>query len=183
VWRNTEDSYGLVAVVFHWLIAAAVVGLFALGLWMVDLTYYDPLYRLAPEIHKGVGVLVFVTLGLRFLWRLVNPQPRPEPTLRGFERTASRAAHALLYLLLLATTISGYLISTADGRPVDVFGLFDVPAVLSGLPGQADVAGEIHLVLAIITVTLAGLHALAALKHHFIDHDRTLLRMLGVNRP
>ncbi|TCT19400.1 cytochrome b561-like protein [Thiobaca trueperi] len=77
---------------------------------------------------------------------------------------------------------SGYLISTADGRSLDVFGLFSVPAILTGLPDQADLAGEVHLVLAIALVTLAAVHALAALKHHFIDRDATLLRMLG-RRP
>jgi cytochrome b561 len=75
--------------------------------------------------------------------------------------------------------LSGYLISTADGRPVDVFGIFTLPATLSGLPNQADTAGDLHLAMAIAVIVLAALHALAALKHHFIDRDRTLRRMLG----
>ncbi len=179
MWRNTADTYGLVAVLLHWLIAAVVVGLFALGLWMVELTYYDTWYRRAPELHKGIGVMLLLTLLLRLGWRLVNPRPRPEPGQSALEQRIARLTHRLLYLLPLLVMTSGYLISTADGRPLDVFGLFSVPATLTGLPSQADLAGDVHLVLAIALVTLAAVHALAALKHHFIDRDATLLRMLG----
>lgn len=179
MWRNTEDSYGAVAIGIHWLMAMVIPGLFALGLWMVDLTYYDAWYKRAPEIHKGIGVLLFLALLFRVLWRTMNPRPHPEPSLSRFERIAASRTHIALYLLLFAVTLSGYLISTADGRPIDVFGLFQVPATLAGIPNQADVTGQIHLILAISLVSLAGVHALAALKHHFIDRDRTLARMLG----
>lgn len=180
--RNTAERYGLISVLLHWLVAATAIGLFALGLWMVELTYYDPWYTRAPAIHKGVAVLLFLTLLLRLLWRLANPRPLPLPSHSPLERRAAQAAHALLYLLLFAVMASGYLISTADGRPIDVFGLFQVPATLSGLPNQADLAGEVHLVLAVTLMVLAGVHALAALKHHFIDRDRTLVRMLGLTK-
>lgn len=179
MWRNTSRTYGIIAIALHWLIAIAVLGLFALGLWMVDLTYYDTWYRTAPSIHKATGVLLFLALVLRLLWRLANPPPSPEPTWRPFERLVAGAVHGLLYVLLFAVMVSGYLISTADGRPIDVFGLFQVPATLTGVPNQADLAGDVHLVLAITLMVLAATHALAALKHHFIDRDRTLMRMLG----
>jgi len=179
VWRNTETNYGLVSVGIHWLMALIIPGVFALGLWMVDLTYYDAWYKRAPEIHKGIGVLLFLTLVFRVFWRGVNPKPRPEPGLSTFERVAASGAHTTLYLLLFAVMLSGYLISTADGRPIVVFGLFQVPATIAGLPNQADIAGQVHLILAIALVSLAGVHALAALKHHFIDRDGTLVRMLG----
>ncbi|MFZ1872669.1 MAG: cytochrome b/b6 domain-containing protein, partial [Chania sp.] len=84
-----------------------------------------------------------------------------------------------LYTVLFAILISGYLISTADGQAISVFGWFDVPASLTGIPQQADTAGTIHLYLAWVVVVLSALHALAALKHHFIDRDVTLKRMLG----
>lgn len=177
--RNTADRYGLVAIALHWLVAATIVGLFALGLWMTGLTYYDDWYKTAPDVHKGIGILVFCALIARVAWRLASPPPPPLPTHRPWERRIAGLVHVLLYVLLFATMASGYLISTADGRPVEVFGLFAVPATLSHLPAQADIAGTVHLTLAIAVVSLATLHALAALKHHFVDRDRTLMRMLG----
>lgn len=183
MWRNTDDGYGLVAVVLHWLVAVVVVGLFALGLWMVELTYYDAWYRLSTDIHKGVGILLFYVVLARLGWRLVNPRPAPEPTHSRLERVAAAVTHVLFYVLLFAVMTAGYLISTADGRAVDVFGLFGIPATIAGLPGHADIAGDVHLALAIALIALAGIHTLAALKHHFSDRDRTLARMLGRRTP
>jgi len=177
--RNTEDSYGLIAVLLHWLVAVAVVGQFILGLWMVELTYYSEWYRTAPSIHKAVGVLLFITVVLRLGWRVVGPRPSPIATHSALESRLAHLAHGLLYAVLFAVMLSGYLISTAEGSPIDVFGLFQVPATITGLENQADVAGDVHLWLAITLVSLAGLHGVAALKHHFLDRDRTLVRMLG----
>ena len=94
-------------------------------------------------------------------------------------RLGAKLGHAFLYLCLFAVMIAGYLISTAEGVGIPVFGWFEVPALVSGLPDQADNAGAIHLYLAWALVIFSGLHALAALKHHFIDRDVTLKRMLG----
>ncbi len=176
MWRNTHNSYGWISIFLHWLVALAVTGLFALGLWMVDLGYYDPWYQRAPDIHRSIGVLLFAVMLARLAWRYLNP--RPEPSGTALQKKAASLVHRLLYLLMYLLMLSGYLISTADGRAIDVFGLFRVPATLSGLENQADIAGKIHQLLAFGLIGLASLHALAALKHHFIDHDRTLRRML-----
>jgi len=88
-------------------------------------------------------------------------------------------AHILLYILLFSILISGYLISTADGKGISLFGLTEIPALFSDGAAQADLAGNIHLWLAWSVVILSLLHGLAALKHHFIDKDATLKRMLG----
>ncbi len=176
MWRNTPNNYGWISIGLHWLVAISVIGLFALGLWMVELTYYDPWYRRAPDLHKGVGVLLFFVMLARLAWHLGNPLPR----LSGapWERLSARWVHGLLYLLLYALMVSGYLISTADGRAIDVFGFFNIPATLTG-KNQEDIAGVVHAVLAYGVIALATLHALAALKHHFIDRDNTLKRMLS----
>ena len=86
----------------------------------------------------------------------------------------------LLYLILFAIIISGYLISTADGQPISVFDWFSVPAVSQGKGNKLDLAGDVHLYLAWAVVVLSLLHAAGALKHHFIDKDITLKRMLGI---
>ncbi|VEC17452.1 putative cytochrome [Citrobacter portucalensis] len=94
-------------------------------------------------------------------------------------RIAAALGHLALYLLLFSIFISGYLISTADGKAISVFGWFDIPATLANAGTQADLAGSLHLWLAWIVVILSLLHGLMALKHHFIDNDDTLNRMLG----
>lgn len=176
--RNTSKAYGWISILLHWLVAVAVIGLFALGWWMTELTYYDPWYNRAPAIHKGIGILLFITVLLRLVWRGSNPRPAPLSNHTFWERRLAGYAHNWLYLLLIVTMLSGYLISTADGRPIEVFGLFIVPATLSGFENQEDIAGEIHEWLAYALIGLSLLHALAAFKHHFRDRDSTLLRML-----
>jgi cytochrome b561 len=178
--RNTARGYGLVAIVLHWLVALTVIGLFALGFWMTGLSYYDDWYRRGPDLHKSIGIVLFMVMLVRVVWRSINIKPEDEPGISAFERHLARRVHLLFYVLLFALMISGYLISTADGRPIQVFDLFAVPATLSDLPQQEDIAGAVHWYLALLVISLASLHALAALKHHFIDRDRTLKKMLGI---
>lgn len=161
--------------------ALLVTGLFILGLWMVELTYYDDWYRTAPDIHRSVGMILLLMIVLHLLWKIKNAKPAGLATYTDFENQASRVTHILIYLLLLLIIISGYLISTADGRGIEVFGLFEVPAIVYGIEKQEDISGQIHLVLAVSLMLLVVLHAAAALKHHFVDKDKTLKRMLGVH--
>jgi cytochrome b561 len=178
--RNTAQTYGMIAILLHWLVALAVIGLFSLGVWMTGLTYYDDWYKRGPDIHKSIGILLFFVMLTRVIWRASNITPADEPGIGALQSRLARGVHLLLYLLLFAMMISGYLISTADGKPIQVFGLFAVPATISDIPNQEDVAGAVHWYLALTLISLAGLHAAAALKHHFIDRDRTLKKMLGI---
>jgi len=116
---------------------------------------------------------------LRVIWRFLNRGPTPLANHGQMTRLATKAGHGVLYLGLFAVMISGYLISTADGRSISVFGWFEVPALITSIPDQEDIAGLIHEYLAWGLVIFSGLHALAALKHHFIDRDPTLKRMIG----
>lgn len=178
--KNTSTRFGHVSILIHWCVALAIYGLFAMGLWMVGLSYYDSWYHPAPELHKSIGVLVFIIMIFRLIWRFVSPLPKPLSSYNKTTRITAWFAHIILFVGLFALLISGYLISTAEGQPISVFGWFNVPATLSGLNGQADVAGIIHLWLAWGIVIISALHALAALKHHIIDRDITLRRMLGL---
>jgi cytochrome b561 len=175
--RNTTAAYGLVSILLHWSIALTVIALFMLGLWMVELDYYDAWYRRAPDLHKSIGILLFIAVLLRILWHALSK--RPAPLGSGREVMLARLVHRILLILPLLVMFSGYLISTADGSSIDVFSLFSVPATISGIEGQEDIAGEVHFVLAVALIAIAALHMLAALKHHFIDGDTTLKRMLG----
>jgi len=176
-WRNSGTGYGLVNIVLHWLVAVVIVGMLALGLWMTGLDYYHPWYRQGPDLHRAIGILLCLVLLFRLLWRLGSPRPRPLSRVR-WERRAAAAAHALLYLLPFALILSGYLLSTADGRAVAVFDWFEIPATLYGIERQEDIAGEIHFAVAMVLITVVLLHASAALHHHLRSGDDTLRRML-----
>ncbi|PSF06045.1 cytochrome B [Marinobacter fuscus] len=179
--RNSEVTYGWVAILLHWTVAVAIVGLFVLGFWMVDLSYYDPWYRQGPDIHRSVGIILFLVMLFRIGWRVVSPAPRPLANHRRWEILAAHAAHWLLYLLIFVAMVSGYLISTADGSSIHVFGVFEVPSVTGQIKGMEDTAGLVHYWSTWALVVLAGIHALGALKHHLIDRDKTLRRMIGLS--
>lgn len=173
--RDTTAGYGLATRIMHWLMAIAIIAMFGLGLWMRTLDYYSPYYNLAPDIHRSVGMLLLFLLVFRFAWRIINVKP-DDAELSRLEAAASHAVHWGFYPLLLALMVSGYLISTADGQPIRVFGWFSVPATLTG-EGQEDAAGLVHEILAYATIALAAVHTIAALKHHFVDRSHILARM------
>lgn len=76
LWRNTSSRYGHISILLHWIAALAIYGMFALGLWMVTLGYYDIWYHRAPEIHKAVGMLLFAIIIFRVVWRFISPRQR-----------------------------------------------------------------------------------------------------------
>lgn len=175
---NTVNSYGWVSIALHWLVALTVFSLFGLGLYMVDLSYYDPLYRTLPDWHRSTGLILGAVVLGRLLWRWWSPVPRAHGAHSRLERLSARLAHTLFYLLIFTMIASGYLISTAKGQGVSIFGWIELPSLTGRVDGQEDVAGLIHYWCAWVLVALAGLHAAGALKHHFLDKDDTLLRMM-----
>lgn len=177
-FRNTPESFGWIGIGLHWLVAITVFSLFGLGLYMTDLTYYDPLYNILPDWHRSVGLVLAVVVVLRLGWRWWTPIPRPHANHSRLERSAAVTVHLLLYLLIGLMIVSGYLISTAKGQGIDVFGWFRVPSLTGEIRGMEDWAGEIHYWAAWSLIGLAAVHAAGALKHHFIDRDTTLLRIL-----
>ncbi|EHO0574378.1 cytochrome b [Salmonella enterica] len=180
-FKNTPQRYGVVSAALHWLTGLVIYGMFALGLWMVTLSYYDGWYHQAPEIHKSIGMLLMMALIVRIIWRLYSPPPVALTSYSRLTRAGAAAGHFLLYLLLFAIIISGYLISTADGKPISVFGWFEIPATLTDAGAQADIAGTLHLWFAWSLVIISLSHGVMALKHHFIDKDDTLKRMTGMS--
>ena len=175
--KDTIEGYGIVSRAIHWLMAIGIVGTFGLGFWMVGLDYYSPYYRSAPDLHRSIGIILFLALAIRLIWRLANVRPSNDE-LTSFERKAARLVHASFYPLIIVVTISGYFISTLDGRSIEIFGLFSIPSIVEA-KGYEDSAGLIHEYLAYAILALASVHALAALKHHFIDKHKTLTRMLS----
>ncbi len=174
--KNSKRSYGWVAIIMHWLTAMMVFALFGLGYWMLTLGYYDAWYRLGPWWHKSFGMTLLLLTIFRLIWKL--KQPRPTAIGKTFEQVGAKLGHALIYALLFITMISGYLISTADGRGISVFDWFEVPALITSIPQQEDIAGQVHWYAALSLVIIAIGHGIAGLRHHFINKDETLKRML-----
>lgn len=177
--KDRSSGYGWGSWLFHWPSAVAIFGLFALGLYMRSLDYYHPWYHQAPDLHKLIGMLLAAITLLRLGWRLLNSKPSFETTLARWERIAADLAHWLLYLLLLATLISGYLIATGGDQKIVLADWLTIPSLVKLSSSAAEEwVGELHEIFSYLLVGLALLHTLAACKHHWIDRDRTLLRML-----
>ncbi|MEM8795969.1 MAG: cytochrome b [Pseudomonadota bacterium] len=173
---NSASNYGWVSRLLHWVMAVAVVAMFALGLWMRELDYYSPYYQIAPNLHKSFGIVLFLLLTVRLIWNMANPKPYHDG-LSPMVRTASKLGHAVLYCLLFILMIAGYFISTADGRPIVVFSTVEVPAVITK-KGLEATAGLIHYYVAFAIIGLSILHASAALYHHFVKKDNVLRSMM-----
>jgi len=170
------QAYHRIAKIIHWSSALLVFSLFALGYWMVDLSYYSEWYKIAPHWHKSIGFTLFTLTVFRVLYKNMSNSPPIEG--ERWEQRVAKLAHLLIYLLLFTIFISGYMISTADGRGIEIFNWFTLPGFGSFIANQEDLAGEIHFYATYSLITLTLVHALAAFKHHFINKDNTLKKML-----
>lgn len=180
--------YTRVAIALHWLIALAILGLFASGLWMVD-AIQDKTQRAVAfdvyQIHKSVGLTVLVLSVIRLIWRLIHPAPALPDGMSGFERFAAKATHVAFYAFMIAMPLIGWAMVSASpfGLPTIVFGLFEWPHIgpieaLADKKPVEDLAKSAHASLAYGGMALAALHIGAALKHHFVNRDGVLARMV-----
>lgn len=176
--KNNDRQYSAVAKGFHWLTAVMVVFLFALGLWMVGLDYYHEWYQKAPNLHMSTGVALALLTLFRLLYKSVYAYPRPLVGTPPGLHFVAKVVHVALYLLLLGLFVSGYLIVTAEGEALPVFGIADIPAVVHSDDNLQDLMGEIHEWVAYVLIGMTVIHGGAALWHHFWMRDDTLLRML-----
>ncbi|WP_045859409.1 cytochrome b [Teredinibacter purpureus] len=178
--KNTSQRYGLVSIILHWLGAIGVFVLFFLGLWMMELDYYDAWYKSAPALHKSIGFVVVLLFVVRFLWRSYSKPPTALKSHKYWEVLVAKVIHTAFYCVVVSMLISGYLITTSKGQPLEVLGFIALPATVTGIENLEHYASEVHEFMAFLIVGVATLHGLAALKHHFFDKDTTLKRMLGL---
>jgi cytochrome b561 len=175
--RNTAERWGAVSQSLHWLIVLLILAQGSVGLLMGDM-------RNSPDkiqvyaLHKSVGLTILVLVVLRLLWRLYAGAPRPVAGTPRWKQRVAAAIHWLLYALLLAMPLSGWLFNSAAGFPLQWFGLFNLPAIASQDPGLRELAGQAHALLFWTLVTVATVHAAAAFHHHLFLRDGTLARML-----
>jgi cytochrome b561 len=172
--KNTNNSYGTVAKIFHWLLFILLLGAVIGG--NIDAGLPDGAEKTEMlNLHKSMGVLILLLVILRLGWRLINPLPHQLVT--GWQLSASIWTHRLLYLLMLAQPMSGCLMSQAAGKPIIFFGLFELPTLLSKNKAWAGVFHEAHEIIWILLAVFALGHMLAALYHHFVVKDDVLRRM------
>ncbi|MDF1792367.1 MAG: cytochrome b/b6 domain-containing protein [Thalassobaculaceae bacterium] len=174
--RNSETAFGWMAKGFHWLTALAIAAMFVIA-WRMDALPIGLAKLQAYGWHKSIGLTILVVTALRLLWRLVNPQP-PFLGNSRWQGRASTAAHWLLYACLIALPVLGWLMSAAANTPVNLFGLVVLPNPIAPDRELAHLFEEAHETLAYGLLGLVALHAAAALKHHLVDRDATLRRML-----
>jgi len=170
--RYTRTAIGL-----HWLVALLLLALFSVGLYMTGL-------KLSPQKlqiyswHKWAGVTVFLLVLVRLVWRIGHRPPAQPAGTPHWQRLAAEGTHHLLYLLMIAIPLSGWLMSSAKGFQTVWFGVLPLPDLLAKDKALGDLLATVHQAL---NYTLAGLvliHAAAAFKHYFVDRDDVLARML-----
>lgn len=179
--KNTSTRYGWLSISLHWVLGIALIGMYFSGDYMVDLGYYDTLYHTLPGWHKSAGITIAALMLLRVIWNFSHTRPGPaDPATPRLSHLSAVLAHLALYGLTACLIISGYLISTAKGAGIDVFGFAELPALLADSAERGDFAGELHELFGTVFIALVALHAAAALYHHFFKKDKTLTRMLGL---
>jgi cytochrome b561 len=179
--ENEAARYGSAAIALHWLTAVLIVANLALGLSMVPLPI-TPRKLQWYAWHKWIGITVFLLTCMRLAWRSAQPAP-PPVAMPEWQRRAAVATHFALFALLLAIPVSGWLYSSATGVQVVYLGLVPLPDLVPNDKALAAVLRATHLTLNFTLFVLVIVHSAAALKHHFVDHDPALMRMLPRTRP
>lgn len=178
--RNTDHQWGSVAKLFHWTIALLIIGNGIFGLCM-DLAH-GPMQKINwLALHKSIGLTVLALFLLRVLWRLFNRQPKDEPAPR-WQRVVAHGMHVLLYALVALLPLSGWWFNSIVGKPLQFFKLFNLPALTDANPDARHLWHGVHEYLFWFLVLLLVLHIAGALKHHLLDRDNTLRRMLPFSR-
>lgn len=175
--RNTAVHYGSLSLGLHWLMLLIILAVYA----CIDLRGYFPKGGYTRESlktwHFMLGLSVFVLVWLRLLVKITNPVPLIEPNPPKWQTLLAKFMHVALYMLMIAMPILGWVLLSASGKTIPFFGL-ELPALVAKNKPLADLIKEIHETGGTIGYFLIGLHAAAALFHHYFVRDNTLRRML-----
>ena len=178
---STPIRYGAIAQSFHRLTVALVGAAYLLGREGPESRIYAPENALALRFHETLGMLVVAVLVLRLVWRLIDHVP-DEPPMPAWMLSASRLVHRLLYALLVALPLTAILGAWYSGHPLTLLWIGEIPPLVAPAHEFGRAVAEIHGTLGNVIIALAGLHAVAALVHHFVLRDRVLLSMLPFGR-
>ena len=175
--RNPNERWGAVSMAFHWLIVLLLLAQGTVGLLMGDMSR-GPDKIAVYAFHKSVGITILALALARLLWRLYAGRPASVPGTPAWQERAASAMHGLLYALLFAAPISGWVMNSAAGFPLQWFGLFNLPSIAPHDHDLHELTESLHEWLFWLLVALAAAHAAAALYHHLFQRDATLVRML-----
>lgn len=173
---GVKTQYDPVARLLHIVMALIMIGMLALGLYMADLAPSPDKWKFYG-IHKSIGMIALFLIGLRILWRGIHQPPAPLTTQQWWEIKLAKLVHILLYIGMIVMPVSGYVMSAAGGHPISVFGWFDVPLIIAENKELGGFARQMHEYAAYALIGAIALHFAGAMKHHFIDRDKTLSRM------
>lgn len=181
--RDTKQKLSPITIALHWVIAAAMIGMLTLGIYMERTESYS-LYG----THKSIGIIIFTLIIARVIWRIINGWPQPASQYKKIEQILAKVTHYTLLIGTVMMPLSGLTMSIAGGRGAKIFGLPIVPpnydpdipdTIMAISKPLAGVAHQAHSLIGYIIIGALILHIAGALKHHVIDKDGTLRRMLG----
>jgi len=178
-WETSgrANGYNAAAIAFHWTMALLIFAAFPLGLYMHDMPLSPDKLRLY-SYHKWIGVTAVLLTCVRALWRSFNHAPPSPGSLSRWEKVVAPAVHYLLYALMFAAPISGWLLSSAQGFQTVWFGIIPLPDLLGRDKAMAHLLEQVHSTLNYFLLVLVAGHTIAALRHHFVTHDDVLAQML-----
>lgn len=175
------NRYTRTAITLHWLIAALILCALALGLYMHELPF-SPLRLKLYSYHKWLGVTIAALVAVRLVWRFGHPPPPLPDSVPRPQQLAASAVHLALYLLMVAIPLSGWVMSSAKGFQTVWFGVLPLPDLVAKDKVLGEQLAQLHEALNYALIALLCGHIGAALKHHLIDRDDILLRMLQLLR-
>ena len=178
---TTPKRYTSTAIFLHWLMALGIIGTLALGLYMQDLPISPNKLQLYAW-HKWAGMTLLMLAIIRLAWRMSHPAPELPSDMGLLARFAAHTGHWVLYALMIAIPISGWLMSSAQGFPVVWFGILPLPNLVATNTELGAVFTQVHIVLNYILIASILGHAGAALHHHFIKKDTVMKRIMPVRR-
>jgi cytochrome b561 len=176
-FRNTKSSWGALSKALHWIVVILIILQFVLAAWAKSLPRGPGMVE-AWGWHKSFGMTILMLAVIRLTWRLVNPTPDLTAETKPWERVLAKISHLLLYGLIFAMPLTGWMMSSAKNFPVSWFKVFQWPDLVAPDPDFSRLMESTHHALFKVLVVIALLHIAGALKHHFIDKNDVLKRML-----
>ncbi len=175
--KDGGARFGAISIVNHWVVATLIIVMLAIGLYMSELPRGPERFEWV-QVHKSIGVIVLFLGAWRVLWRAWSRFPQEIAVMPRWQEIAANAIHAALLVAVIAMPVSGYITSSTGGHDISFFGLFNMPALPEN-KALSEAAAGVHGIVAYVLIAVLAVHVLAALKHHVVDKDATLRRMIG----